>query len=94
MGNSQSTSDQPSSGVLGSVSNAAYGAVDAVKSGVSNVTESVKNAVGVPSASAQANALGTPVEGTNPMLGGRRRHRKGKKTTMKGGRRRRTTRKH
>ena len=93
MGNSQSTSDQPSSGVLGSVSNAAYGAVDAVKSGVSNVTESVKSAVGVPSATAQANALGTPVEGANPMLGGRRR-RKGKKTTMKSGRRRRTTRKH
>lgn len=93
MGNSQSTPGQPSKGVLSTVSDAASGAIGAVKEGVANVTESVKSAVDVPSATKQANALGTPVEGTNPMLAGRRR-RKGKKTTMKGGRRRRTTRKH
>ncbi len=70
----------------------AQSGVDAVKSGVADVTQTVKSATGIGSSDQQAAVLGTAPEGPAPMLGGRRR--RGKKTAKKAMRRRHTNRRH
>jgi hypothetical protein len=101
MGGAASTPSQPATtltppakkGILDTIGDAASSAVTATKNAAASATQSVKDAVGVPSVENQATSLGAAPEGGNPMLGGRRR-RRGRKSTKGGRRSGRKTRKH